>query len=485
MTQVLLSIGLVAVFILTGALFAATEMALVSLREGQVRAFSERGGRAGRVAKLSQSPNRFLATVQIGVTLAGFMSAAFGEATLAGRLQRIFDERGVPSTLADVLATIVITLIISYFAIVFGELVPKRVALQRVEGVAIVLGPGLDRVAAALRPFIWLLSKSTDVIVRLLGIDPGAKRDAITEEELRDMVAAHESLSPEERTLIAEVFTAGKRQIREVMVPRTEVDFLDASLPLGEAVEIVAASPRSRFPVERGSHDSIVGFVHVRDILSRSVHRPAVATVGQLARTVTMLPDSRTVLDAMSDLRRSDQHIAVVVDEYGGTAGIVTLEDLIEELVGDIQDEYDATRSSATQLSGGDVEVDGLLNLDEFDEATGRALPDGPYETAAGYILRTLGRLPALGDAVPAPGCRLTVTELDGRRIARIRVSPPPADDAGLPQGPAVAPPIAESAPDGVSEAAAGQATDAAADGRLSGEPAAAPVANGSVRVES
>ncbi|MEP6463938.1 MAG: hemolysin family protein [Frankiaceae bacterium] len=429
MTQVLLSIGLVAIFILTGALFAATEMALVSLREGQVRAFSERGGRSARVARLSQHPNRFLATVQIGVTLAGFMSAAFGEATLASRLDRVFVGRGLPASLANVAATIVITLIISYFAIVFGELVPKRVALQRVEGVALGLGPPLDRVATGLRPFIWLLSKSTDVIVRLLGVDPGAKRDEITQEELRDMVAAHESLSREERTLIAEVFQAGKRQIREVMIPRTEVDFLDASLRLTQAVDVVAASPHSRFPVERGSHDQIVGFVHVRDILSRSAAGAAAVTVGQLARQVSMLPDSRTVLDAMSDLRRSEQHIAVVVDEYGGTAGIVTLEDLIEELIGDIQDEYDSSRSTAKQLSGGDVEVDGLLNLDEFEEATGRTLPDGPYETAAGYILRTLGRLPGVGDVVSADGCRLTVTELDGRRIARVRVSPIPADD--------------------------------------------------------
>jgi putative hemolysin len=421
-TQVFLSIGLVAVFILTGSLFAATEMALISLREGQVRAFSDRGGRAARVARLSQNPNRFLATVQIGVTLAGFMSAAFGEATLAGRLERVF--AAAPSSLANVAATVVITLIISYFAIVFGELVPKRVALQRVERVALVLGPPLDRTASALRPFIWLLSKSTDILVRLLGIDPGATRDAITEEELRDLVAAHESLSAEERTLIAEVFQAGKRQIREVMIPRTEVDFLDASLPLASAVELVAASPRSRFPVERGSHDQIVGFVHVRDILSRSASHQGALTVGELARQVAMLPDSRTVLDAMSDLRRSDQHIAVVVDEYGGTAGIVTLEDLIEELVGDIQDEYDPTRSTATQLSGGDVEVDGLLNLDDFAEATGRTLPDGPYETAAGYILRALGRLPDVGDSVATEACRLTVTELDGRRIARVRVSP-------------------------------------------------------------
>ena len=433
MTQVLLSIALVGLFILTGSLFAATEMALVSLREGQVRGLARSGRRGQRVARLAADPNRFLATVQIVVTLTGFMSAAFGEATLAGRLKRVLAGYDLPGALADVLATVVITLIISYFAIVFGELAPKRIALQRVEGVAVVLGPGLDRVATALRPAIWLLSRSTNVVVRLLGVDPGATRDAITEEELRYLVAAHESLSAEERTLIAEVFQAGKRQIREVMIPSTEVDFLDASLPVSEAAPLVAASTRSRFPIERGSHDEIVGFVHVRDLMGAFSAGPESTTVGDLARQVTMLPDSRTVLDAMSDLRRVGQHIAVVVDEYGGTAGIVTLEDLIEELVGDIRDEYDATGRSATHLSGGEVEVDGLLNLDEFAEATGRRLPDGPYETAAGYILTTLGRVPTLGDRVPAEGCELIVAEMDGRRVARVRVRPEPADGLARP----------------------------------------------------
>lgn len=429
MRDALLSIVLVGLFIAVGALFAAAEIALVSLRDSQLRALGERSRRGARVVRLIGSPNRYLAAVQIGVTFAGFLSAAFGEATLAGRLRGALDRSGLPTALADVLATVVITLIISYFAIAFGELTPKRLALQRPERVALLLGPLLDRAAGVLRPFIWLLSRSTDVAVRVLGGDPGARREAISEEELRDLVTAHEALSSDERHLISEVFAAGERQLREVLIPRTEVDFLDAATPLARAAAAVAEAPHSRFPVYRGSHDTVVGFVHVRDILGSAEARRPGARVGDLCRAVTLLPDSRTVLAALSDLRRTGQHIAVVVDEYGGTAGIVTMEDLIEELVGDIRDEYDPANRGATQFGDGDVEVDGLLNLDEFAEVTGTQLPDGPYETVAGCLQAALGRIPALGDAVEITGLRLVVTEMDGRRIARVRVTRLPTED--------------------------------------------------------
>ena len=428
--------GLVLLFVLLGGLFAGAEIALVSLRESQVRALRQRGRRGAKVAKLTADPNRFLAAVQVGVTLAGFLSAAFGAATLAERLRPVLEQAGLSRAVSRTVALLVVTLVISYVSIVLGELVAKRLALQRAEAVALATAPTLDRLATLSRPMIWLLSKSTDLVVRLLGGDPHATREAITEEELRDLVTAHESLSPDERHLISEVFTAGERQVREVMIPRTEVDFLDASLPVAKAAAIAAASPHSRYPVFRGSHDTIVGFVHVRDLFGAPEGR-RVTKVGELAREVALLPDSRTVLAALSDLRRAGQHIAVVVDEYGGTAGIVTLEDLIEELVGDIRDEYDPARRSATQLTGGDLEVDGLLNLDEFAEATGCRLPDGPYETVAGFVLAALGRLPQVDDVVPVDGYRLTVTELDGRRIARLRV-------AAVPRGEVVPEPAQE-----------------------------------------
>jgi putative hemolysin len=264
---------------------------------------------------------------------------------------------------------------------------------------------------------------STDVVVRALGGDPNIGRESISNTELRDLVTGHAALSRDERKLIDEVFEAGERQVREIMVPRTEVEFFDATWTLARAMREAHNSPHSRFPVVRGSHDDVIGFVHVRDLFRPEVGQRRGVKIGDLARDVPMVPATKQVLPTMSEMRRSGDHLAVVVDEYGGTAGIVTLEDLIEELVGDIRDEYDATDDETVQLRGGDVEVDGLLNLDDFADATGAELTDGPYETVAGAIMATLGRLPRNGDAVELDGIRLKVTKMDGRRIARVRVT--------------------------------------------------------------
>ena len=419
--SVLLDIALVLVFILIGGFFAASEIALVSLREAQVRGLAQRGKRGARVAKLHQDPNRFLASVQIGVTLAGFLSAAFGASTLVERLAPVFVHFGMPLGVARPAALIVITLIISYFSLVLGELAPKRLALQRTEGLALAVAGVLDRIARLSRPVIWLLSRSTDLVVRLAGGDPQAQRESISEEELRDMVAANEALGTEERRLIAEVFATGGRQLHEVMIPRTEVDFLDASVPVFRAVKEAMGMPHSRYPVIRGSQDEVVGFVHVRDLLDPELAGRSVR-VGDLARPVRMFPGTVQVLTALAEMRRESHHLAIVVDEYGGTDGIVTMEDLVEELVGDIRDEYDVEQAQTRHLLGGDVEVDGLLNTDDFAERTGVRLPEGPYETVAGFVLAVLGRVPDVGDALEAADHRFTVTEMDGRRISRVQV---------------------------------------------------------------
>ncbi len=426
MTELWTNIGLVAVFIAIGGAFAAAEIALVSLREGQIRSIAQRGKRGERVASLAADPNRFLSAVQIGVTLAGFLSAAFGAATLADDLVPVLVRWGVSEGVAVPLALVVITLLISYFSLVFGELAPKRLALQRADRVALALAPGVDRVARIARPVIWLLSHSTDAVVRLAGGDPTAQRDVITEEELRDMVAGHETLGDEERQIVEDVFLAGERQLREVMVPRTEVDFLDAKTPVFKAVQIAIDKPHSRYPVVDGSQDNVVGFVHVRDLFAPDVAIRSVR-VEELVRDVAFLPSTKQVLAALSEMRRGGQHLAIVLDEYGGTFGIVTLEDLVEELVGDIRDEYDAD-AVPRHASDGMREVDGLLNLVDFAEETGIELPDGPYETVAGFVMSELGRLPAVGDTAAAGDWELLVTELDTRRIARLRVLPRPTD---------------------------------------------------------
>jgi putative hemolysin len=414
---------LVLAVILIGGFFAAAEMALVSLREGQVRAIGRQGKRGQRTARLAQDPNRFLSSVQIGVTLATLMSGAFGAALLADKLANKLAHLGLPGDVATPLSIVVVTLIIALFTLVFGELAPKRLALQRAERVSLFAGPVVDRLATVARPLVWLLSKWTNMVVRLLGGDPAAARGVMTDEELRDLVAGHQALSADERHIVGEVFDAGKRQVREVLVPRTEVEFLPAAMPIGDAAAVAEQARYSRFPVYQESYDDVIGFVHARDLLD-SRAGPDSRRVGEVCRPVKFLPISKMVLSALSEMRKDRAHLAIVVDEYGGTAGIVTLEDLVEELIGDIQDEYDEEASHPRQLHGGELEVDGLLNLDEFAEQTGLELPEGPYETVAGYLLAALGHLPEDGESAEVGGRTLTVTQLDGRRISRLRVSP-------------------------------------------------------------
>lgn len=277
---------------------------------------------------------------------------------------------------------------------------------------------------------------ATRLVTDLLGASPTAGRERISEADLRDLVAANTVLDPDERRIIDEVLVAGARLVREVMVPRTEVVFLSVGLTVAEAERLVRAEPHTRYPVVDGTHDDVVGFVHLRDVLLRPEHCSG-ASVGELTREVKRLPGSKRVLAALTEMRREGHHLAVVVDEYGGTAGIVTCEDLIEELVGELHDEYDDPPDPAH--AGLPAVVDGRLNLADFAERTGVPLPAGPYETVGGFVMAALGRLPVAGDEVPvipAPdrpggpdpddppgGWLLRVLALEGRRVSRLAVS--------------------------------------------------------------
>ncbi|MGW2399237.1 hemolysin family protein [Kitasatospora sp. NPDC001664] len=278
----------------------------------------------------------------------------------------------------------------------------------------LLLLPAAALIGELLRPFARLLG----YVRGLRGEQPGP-----SSEELRDLVAASTELGHDERELIADVFAAGERRLSEVMVPRTEVTFLDADRPLAEVREQASRAPHSRYPVTEGSYDAVAGFVHVRDLYGARGEQACL--VRELTRPVRLFPATKRVLEAMSEMRREGHHLAIVVDEYGGTAGIVTLEDLVEEVIGEIRDEYDALDTTATRrLAGGGMELDGLLNLADFAAETGVTLPEGPYETVAGYLVSELGRLPGAGDQVATgAGLRLAVAKLDGRRIERIRVS--------------------------------------------------------------
>lgn len=422
-----MNIVLVILFILIGSFFAAAEMALVSLRESQVERLSVRGRRGRVLMALEAQPNRFLAAVQVGVTLAGFISAGFGAAQIAPSLAPVLESWGLSEAWASALAFILVTVVIAYVSLVIGELVPKRIALQRSESTALLVAVPVDVLARVTRPFIWLLSVSTNALVRILGGNPQGGKEQITGEELRDIVAAHEELTAEERALIDDVFDAGDRELKEVMVPRTETAFLDASMTIADAAQAVASAPHSRYPVIRGSADNVVGVIHIREIL-----HPGAAErgdrVGDLARQVIFFPGTKEVIPALTEMRRQRQHLAIVVDEYGGTAGIVSLEDLVEELIGDIRDEYDEVRVE------GPTDVDGLLNLEDFSDKTGVTLPEGPYETAAGFVVSRLGSLPEIGASVDVDGHRLSVSEMDGRRISRLRVTPLLSPPTPLPE---------------------------------------------------
>jgi putative hemolysin len=428
MSGVVWDIIIVLVIMSVGGFFASAEMALVSLREDQVRDLAKSSRRGAKVARLSSDPNKFLSAVQIGTTLATLVTGAFGADTLAAVLRSWLIRQGLSSDIAEPLGFVIVTMLITYLSLVISELAPKRIALQRTIPVALLAAPLLDVIARMARPVVWLLSVSVNGVVALLGGDPRQGRQAMTEQEVRDLVTGTQAFSADERRIVGEVFDAGKRQIREVLRPRTEVEFLAAGTTVGEAARIAASVPYSRLPVYQDSYDNVIGFVHIRDLLGPGA--PARAEfMDQVVRPVKFLPISKRVLSALSEMRRERAHLAIVADEYGGTAGIVTLEDLVEELIGDIRDEYDSDPDVATKLRGGEVDVDGLLNLDEFAEQTGIELQQGPYETAAGYVLAMLGEVPPVGAAVEVPGYTITVTEMDGRRISRLRVKPLPVPE--------------------------------------------------------
>ena len=413
----------IAGLILLGSLFVAAEIALISLRESQIRQLATKGKRGKRVALLSENPNRFLAAVQVGITLCGFLSAALGAEKLGDYVIPWLESLGVNDSLSSITSLIGVTIIIAYFSLVFGELVPKRLALFRTEQISLALAPIIEVVAVLFRPIIWLLSHSTNAVVRIFGVDPKEQRTAMSEEELLDLVAGHAALTDEERDIVEEVFNASEKQIHELMVPRTEVDFMDASLTISKAIALAVDKAHSRYPVVRGSTDEVIGFIHVRDLLDTSLVSTG-GKVQELVRNIMLMPGTKGVLPALTEMRNQRQHLAIVLDEYGGTDGIITMEDLVECLVGDIRDEYDSDDMEVQiESHTGDFEVDGLISIEDLREQTGLEIPEGPYETASGFVMHVLGRIPALNDVVSINGLRITVLTLEGKRAGQLLIS--------------------------------------------------------------
>jgi putative hemolysin len=423
LASLFLDLATIAGLIVLASFFVAAEIALISLRDSQVREVATRGKRGARVAALAAHPNRLLAAVQIGVTVSGFLSAALGADQLGDYVIPWLESLGLASGWATTISLIGVTLVIAYFSLVFGELVPKRVALFRAEEIAMATAGIINVVANIFRPLIWLLSKSTDIVLRAFGVDPKVQRSQMSEEELLDLVTGHAALTDEERDIVEEVFNASERQVHEVMVPRTEVDFMDASLTVGKAIELAVDKAHSRYPVVRGSSDEVVGFIHVRDLLDTSLANKSTKIV-ELARNIMYLPGTKGILPALSEMRIQGQHLAIVLDEYGGTDGIVTLEDLVEVLIGDIRDEYDEHENEVSlEERTGDFEIDGLISIDDLIEETKLDIPEGPYETASGFVMHFLGRIPQVNDVVNVNGLRITVLTMEGKRAGQLLIS--------------------------------------------------------------
>ena len=424
MSKLLIDIGLVLFFILVAGIFVAAEIALISLRESQVRQLEGRGKRGAKVAALSKNPNRFLAAAQVGVTFCGFLSAALGQERIGtDYLIPYLEERGLSHGLSTTISLIGLTTVIAYISLVFGELVPKRLALFRTEAISLASAGAIDRIARIFRPVIWALSKSTDGVVKIFGLKSDEARGEISEAELVDLVVGHAALTDEERDIVEEVFNTSDLSLHEIMVPRVEVDFLDVATTVAQAEKLVLESGHSRYPVTRGSSDEVIGFLHIRDLIALGESDRERAIL-EIMRPVIYLPGTKGVLPALTEMRAKRSHIAIVLDEYGGTDGIVTLEDLVECFIGEIHDEYDEVDAEVTpQSKSGDFEVDALISLEDLQDQTGISLPEGPYETVGGFVMNALGRIPELHDIVDFPGGKIEVLSLEGKRAGQLLIT--------------------------------------------------------------
>jgi putative hemolysin len=409
-------LALIFVLLVINGVLAGSEIALISLREAQISRL-EAGSKAGRrLAELARDPNRFLATIQIGITLSGFLASATAAVSLAEPLIPLF---GFAGNGARALAIVFVTLILSFVTLVLGELAPKRLALQRAERWAVIVATPLHFAAVLARPLVWLLSSSTDFVVRLLGGEPGRTREEVDVEELRDLILAHRSLSEDHQEVLVGAFEVAQRTLRQVLVPRSEVVVIDSGSTTGEALTILHDSGHSRGPVaDGGDLDGTIGIAHMMDLV-------AVEPSDLVTSVVTdplAFPESIAVLTALRRLQAERQQMALVIDEYGGVEGIVTVEDLIEELVGEIYDETDRDLVSVRHESDGSLVVAGRFPVHDLPDLDVEA-PEGDETTVAGLVLRFLGQVPdEPGDSVLIGDWQFTILAVDGRRITEVEI---------------------------------------------------------------
>ena len=417
----------VAALILLNAFFVAGEYALVTARRTRIQELADQGSRRARaVQRIVADPPRFIAAMQLGVTLASLGIGALGEQALA----HAFDP-----FLATVLAVVLAFLIITYLHVVIGELVPKAVALRYSDRVALGVSSPVRGFFVIAAPLIWFLQRSTELILRALGLEsPGDEREALSEAELRMLLGRateYGEIEREEQEMLYKVFDFADKEVADVMVPRPEVVALSIDLPTEESLAAVIESPYTRYPVYRETLDDIVGILHVRDLFSALNDQGfANVKIEDLLRPAYVVPETKDLAALLADFRRTNFHMAVVVDEYGTMAGLVTLEDLLEEIVGEIEDEFDLPDESVEQVDEKTVRIDGTFPIDDFNEKFGLELPAEDYHTVAGFVFGLLGRAAAEGDEVEYDGLRFRVLEIEGSRIEKLEVQfvEPPRD---------------------------------------------------------
>jgi putative hemolysin len=413
----LLAVG---VLILLNAFFVAAEYGLVTARRTRIVELQHQGNRRARdVMRITSDPPHFIAAMQLGVTLTSLGIGALGERALA-------DAFG--NYVATALAVVIAYLILTFFHVVIGELVPKGIALGHSEGTALFVSGPVRGFFFVFRPLIWFLEAATELVLRWLGLrPPGADDEVLSEAELRMLVSRstqHGEIEQQEQEMLYKVFDFADKEASDVMVPRPEVVALSVDLPPEQALEAVMDSPYTRYPVYRETLDNVVGILHVRDLFSglrdRGMHEVKVA---EITRPAHIVPETKDLAALLTEFRRTNQHMAIVVDEYGEMEGIVTLEDLLEEIVGEIEDEFDLPDESVEQIDDDTVIIDGTFPIDDFNERFHTDLPVEDYHTMAGFVFGLLGRQPEQGDDVSHDGLRFDVMEVEGSRIIKLAVT--------------------------------------------------------------
>lgn len=430
---VLIQVLLLLFLIMLNAFFAASEIALISLSDLEVRQLTQNSGTKGVLLKrLLSDPGKFLATIQIGITLAGFLASASASESFADPLVVLLLRAGLPlsEALLKTIVVVVITLVLSYFTLVLGELVPKRLAMQKTEEIAMFAVRPLSALSRVASPFVRLLTASTDGLVRLMGVDPTAREEEATEEEIRmlvDVGQEHGTIDADEKAMIHNVFEFDNTTVSQVMTHRTDMVGLEVDTTLQNLFALMAQEQYSRLPVYEDDQDHIIGILHVKDLLTHLSGVVGCATpipfdLRALIRPPFRIPESKPINDLFREMKKNRIHMAIVIDEYGGTAGIVTIEDLLEELVGEIDDEYDQAFLRIEVLGENAWQASGLATLDEVSAVVGIAFPTGTIATLGGYMVSQLGRIPENGETVTIEenGVRFSGTAVLGKHVMRI-----------------------------------------------------------------